>query len=322
MQIFRCPACSAPLYFRNSVCRCGEAVAFDPDAQEMRVGAEFCANRERIGCNWIAEEGDLCRSCAMTEVVPDVREPDNVPLWAQTELSKRWMLANLARWGWFTSSDTGRRPVFRLLSEQTATGQASVIMGHADGTITINVSEASEAVRAERREQLGELYRTMIGHMRHEMAHFLQLRLAEDPDFLEGFRALYGDERADYGEALKRHYADPGAPGEDHITSYATSHPHEDWAETIAHLLHLTDLLDSAAAAGLSLGTGGPPPGYDAYAETSCESLLSYAIPITIAVNHVNRAVNLPDLYPFVLPQGVRDKLSFAHGHLRIAPMV
>lgn len=316
MQIFKCPACATPLYFHNTTCACGQQVTFDPDRQEMQADGPFCANRGRIGCNWVAESRGFCRSCAMTETVPDLDAPENLPLWTRTELAKRWMLANLARWGWFTPSDPGRRPVFRLLSEQTAGGAAKVTMGHADGTITINVTEASDAVRAERQEQLGELYRTMLGHMRHEMAHFLFVRLSENDAFLERFRDLFGDERADYGEALKAHYANPGVADETHITDYATSHPHEDWAETIAHLLHLVDLLDSAVSAGLSLSDG-PGRGYDAYGEPESGALIDRSIALSIAVNHVNRAVDLPDLYPFVVPVGVRAKLAFAYGHLR-----
>ena len=316
MQVFSCPVCGSPVYFHNLACRCGQAVAFDPERQAMRIDLPFCSHRDDISCNWVAETGGFCRSCAMTVIVPDLREADNLPLWDRTEQAKRWMLANLSRWGWFGQSDTGPRPVFRLLSEVTAAGDARVVMGHANGTITINVTEASEPVRAHRQEKMGELYRTMIGHMRHEMAHFLFLRLSGKDGFLPGFRALFGDERADYGQALRAHYANPAPPDEDHITSYARSHPHEDWAETIAHLLHLVDFLDSATLTRLTLPDG-PAPGYDAYAETETERLLTSAIALSIAVNHVNRALDLPDLYPFVLGQGVRKKLAFAHRHLK-----
>ena len=105
--------------------------------------------------------------------------------------------------------------------------------------------------------------------------------------------------------------------GDFHITGYATSHPHEDWAETLAHLMHLTDILDSAAASGLSWPEGPPLP-YDAYAEADTERLVTLAIDLTLAINHVNRALDLPDLYPFVLAAPVREKLAFAHGALRI----
>ena len=317
MQIFQCPACAAPVYFHNLACGCGTAVAFDPEAQRMQSGGQFCANRDEIGCNWLAETDGLCRSCAMTETVPDLAEPDNHPLWTRSELAKRWVIANLGRWGWFNHADTGARPVFRMLSEQTLTGETNVTMGHADGLITINVSEASDPVLAKRQEDLGELYRTMTGHMRHEIAHFLFLRLAESVGFTNEFRALFGDERADYGAALDAHYKAPRPAGHDHITSYATAHPHEDWAETIAHLLHLVDLADSADAAGLSLH-GDRPQGYDAYADTQTEALVTRAVAISISVNHVNRALDLPDVYPFILPDGVRRKFAFAHAHLML----
>ena len=318
MQIFRCPACGDPLYFDNLTCGCGTEVAFDPDAQAMVAADAPCANRGQIDCNWVTDGGDdgLCRSCAMTGTVPDLTAEGNLALWAKAEAAKRYMLAGLARWGWFGPGDPGGRPVFRMLSEETRTGPAKITMGHADGEITINVTEASEAVLSRRQEELGELYRTMLGHMRHETAHFLHIRLSEDPGFVKGFRDLFGDERADYGEALQRHYEGPKPADDDFVTSYATAHPHEDWAETLAHLMHLTDMLDSGSAAGLTL-PGGPPPGTDAYAIADTDRLVTDAVALSIAANHVNRAMDLPDLYPFVLGEGVRRKLAFAHGHLR-----
>lgn len=317
MQIFYNPNRSGPIYFHNLTCGNGQTVYFDPEIQMMLAEATPCSNRTDIACNWIAETDGLCRSCAMTETVPDLREQQNLPLWEMSEFSKRWVLANLGRWGWFTDADPGPRPVFRMLSEKSLAGAEDVIMGHADGIITINVTEASEAVLAKRQEDLGELYRTMTGHIRHEIAHFLFLRLAEDPAFLDGFRALFGDERADYGAALKAHYENPRPAGPDHITSYATAHPHEDWAETVAHLLHLVDLIDSAAAAQLSLPDG-LMPGYDAYADADTETLITHAVNVSIAVNHVNRALDLSDVYPFIIPEGVRKKFAFAHRYLRL----
>ncbi|MFD1342739.1 zinc-binding metallopeptidase family protein [Litorisediminicola beolgyonensis] len=319
MQVFTCPLCAADLYFHNTVCNCGHEIVFNPGSQTMIAATDTCANRDRIGCNWRTEGDALCRACETTETVPDLGASENLGRWRETEQVKRRMFANLARWGWFTPGDPGARPVFRLLSEETASGAAQVTMGHADGLITINVSEADEATRAQRQEDMGELYRTMLGHLRHETAHFLFVRLSEQPEFLDAFRALFGDEREDYGAALKAHYADPDAPGSDHVSSYATAHPHEDWAETVAHLLHLVDLLDSAVAVSIA-GPDLPGPGYDAYADSDTDALIERAISVSIAVNHVNRALDLPDLYPFVLRDGVRTKLAFAHRWLRHGP--
>lgn len=316
MQIFACPACGARLYFHNAACPNGHAVRFDPDRNVMVEDGHDCSNRNVIGCTWRADIlGTLCPSCAMTEVVPDLRDAANHDDWARTEFAKRWVLANLARWNWFTSADPGPRPQFRLLSERTAEGETPVTMGHADGLITINAIEASEAVRVVRRDDLGERYRTMVGHIRHELAHFLFLRLSADATFLDQARTLFGDERADYGEALERHYADPAKAGDAHVTSYATAHPHEDWAETTAHLLHLVDLLDSASAAGLGLDGKAWPT--DAYATEDGHALISHATDAALAINHVNRALDLPDLYPFTLGNVARDKLSFVHRWLR-----
>ncbi|TRD16684.1 zinc-binding metallopeptidase family protein [Palleronia caenipelagi] len=320
MQIFRCPTCGARLYFGNLQCRCGQAVAFDPDRQMVEVAGSTCANRTRIACDWRDDRRGLCRSCAMTRTVPDLTAGDNLRLWSATEQAKRWMLAGLARWGWCTDADAGPRPVFHLLSEETRSGPANVVMGHASGVITINVTEASEPVLVQRRAEFGELYRTMLGHMRHEMAHYLFDRLAAERDgFPEAFRAIFGDERADYGAALSAHYASPRDPGGTHISAYATAHPHEDWAETIAHLLHLVDLLDSALAAGMRV-PGLPEGVYDAYADLNAGAMLAHAVEVSIAGNHLNRAMDLPDLYPFVLTPQVRAKLAFAHGALRQGP--
>ena len=67
---------------------------------------------------------------------------------------------------------------------------------------------------------------------------------------------LFGDERPDYDEALRRHYAE-GAPPDwqaRHISAYAATHPWEDWAETFAHYLHITDTLEMVHALNFPLG--------------------------------------------------------------------
>lgn len=328
MRIFSCPACRQTLFFENLRCVCGAEVAFDPEAAVFVAADRTCANRAAIGCNWMAAEpapgleaGALCRSCAMTEIIPQTFQADNQALWARAEAAKRWVLANLARWGWLASGDPGPRPRFHLLSEAVRGGEAPITMGHDSGLVTINVTEADPAEIVRRQAEMGEPYRTMVGHFRHELAHYLFERLAEDAAFAAAFRALFGDERADYGAALKRHYEDgpPEGWAERHVTSYASAHPHEDWAETAAHLLHLADMADSAEAAGLAMD-GTPQPGWDAYAERDAERLVGLAAGLGLAFNHVNRSMGLSDIYPFVLPPAAREKLAFAHARLAAGP--
>lgn len=322
MRIFSCPSCGGEVNFSNTDClACGQPLHFDIAVGDFVAAGADCANRPAIGCNWVAGDSGLCWSCAMTRVIPETMEGENRLHWAKSETAKRRVLAQLGRWGWFTPADTGRLPVFRMLSEVTSDGPRDVVMAHGDGEITINVTEADVLERMERREELGEKLRTMIGHIRHEIAHFLFLRLCDAPDFLPAFRALMGDETADYAAALARHY-DAGPPegwGAAHVTPYASAHPHEDWAETLAHLLHLVDIIDCAVAAGWTSAEA--PAGYDAYAEPDGQKVITLGADYAMGVNHINRSIGLGDIYPFVLTDGVRDKLAFVHGWLGAGPV-
>ncbi|MCC5973676.1 MAG: putative zinc-binding metallopeptidase [Rubellimicrobium sp.] len=327
MQIFSCPACEARLYFDSLAClACGQVVALDPFAARMvpgggGAGAGACDQRGVIGCNWTSASGNRdagarCLSCATTRTIPDPGVARNAHDWQQAEAAKRWVLWGLMRLGWFGPTDRGPLPVFDMVAEQTAGGAVQVTIRHADGVITLNVSEADPARVALRQAELGELYRTMMGHLRHEIAHFLFWRLGVDGGFLNEFRARFGDERTDYGKALEAHYANPRPPGETHISGYATAHPHEDWAETAAHALHLFDIAHSFDAAGLRLGDRGGRL-RDADGASDPLALIEHAAEIGLALNHVNRAMGLADLYPFVLPPAVRGKLAFALAALR-----
>jgi hypothetical protein len=315
MRIFSNPAGPGSLFFDNLATADGVAVAYDPQARAFSTLPPFCANREILSCNWIADGASgLCRSCAMTTLAPDPTAPDATAYWAQTEAAKRWVLDNLGRWNWFRPEDPGARPLFHMLAE----GRTPVQMGHAEGVVTISVAEADPVVRTTRRQALEEPYRTMIGHMRHEISHMLWWRLSLRQDFLDDFRAMFGDERTDYAAALKRHYEE-GPPVDwkrRYLTSYASSHPHEDWAETAAHLLHLTDIADSFVAAGMS-SPQLPGSGWDPYAEPDADRLIFVAASVTVGVNHVNRSMGLSDLYPFVLSDAARRKLAFAQDWLR-----
>jgi hypothetical protein len=197
----------------------------------------------------------------------------------------------------------------------TAAPTAHVLTGHNNGVITINIAEADDAEREKRRVKLREPYRTLLGHFRHEGGHYFWDRLVKGSAWLQKFRAAFGDERCDYGAALDRHYKE-GPPAdwqECFVSAYASVHPWEDWAETWAHFLHMTDTLETAAACGLSLRPRRRDepalPKIRADARASFDSLMEDWFALTYVLNNLNRGLGHPDAYPFVLPTAAIDKL-------------
>lgn len=326
MQLFECPSCSATVFFDSTVCeKCQAELGYAPGTASIVPNGSPCSNRHRIGCNWQVQavQSDHCDACRLTTVIPDTSTPENLKLWARSEAAKRWVLTNLAGWGWFDRTDSGPRPQFHLLSEQTRQGKRRVSMGHKNGVVTINVVEADPIVRATRREQFNEPFRTMIGHFRHELAHYLFLqRLSSQPDFIEEFRALMGDERISYDAAIADYYDIGPADGwqQSFVTEYASSHPHEDWAETFAHLLHLTDIADTFISVGFS-SVDVADKNFSPYRAKDADLLLSFATELTIGLNQLNRSMGLSDIYPFVLTPAVREKIGFVHKWVAAGPV-
>jgi hypothetical protein len=196
-----------------------------------------------------------------------------------------------------------------------------VFTGHSDGLITINIAEADDPFREKLRKQLNEGYRTVLGHFRHEIGHYYWDRLVKESDWLPAFRNVFGDESYDYGEAVKRHYAQ-GSPNnwpDYYVSAYATMHPWEDWAETWAHYMHLVDTLETAQSYGLVLRAkpeGGPRAPTVSARQVDFEDfdeLIAAWLPITVALNSLNRSMGVIDPYPFVLVDAVLDKLRFVH---------
>ena len=173
---------------------------------------------------------------------------------------------------------------------------------------------------------MAEPYRTLLGHFRHEVGHHYWERLIKGRPRLEGFRALFGDETQDYGAALDRHYAEGPPPNwrDSFISAYASTHPWEDWAETWAHYLHIVDTLETAHTYGLRVR---PEVGddknlaakidFDPFDEPDLDIIVQGWLPLTFAVNSLNRSMGQPDLYPFVLTPAVIEKLRFVHDVVR-----
>jgi hypothetical protein len=306
---------------------CGTTLGFDPDAGLItgRQGRVPCANAVLVGCNWLLTSGDspgeLCRSCRLTRTRPDDADlaPDSPTAKALSaaEAAKRRLVFQLLELGLGVLPHDGERGLaFDLLS-----GAAEpVVIGHADGVVTIDLAEGDDAHREQRRRELAEPYRTMLGHLRHETGHYFWTVLVEPgPAQLESFRSLFGDERSDYGEALRRHYEQdpPDEWVDDYVSAYATAHPWEDWAETFAHYLHIRDTVQTTAAFGMLIT--GPRLEPELMAAPSLElgdrfeDILDDWLPLTYALNAVNRSMGRDDLYPFVLSPAVVTKLAFVH---------
>jgi len=214
---------------------------------------------------------------------------------------------------------------FEFLADPEDPNADPVLTGHFQGLITIHIAEADDAERERRRHAMGEPYRTLLGHFRHEIGHYYWDRLVQqNPDRLEPFRTLFGDERQDYQQSLDAHYAngpmDPSAAADrGYISAYAAAHPWEDWAETFAHYLHLADVLETAHACGLSLAPfRESEPRFQADRRftpndlhRTFETRVDEWRALSYLHNNLNRSMGLPDGYPFILTPGVLEKLRF-----------
>jgi hypothetical protein len=344
MKIFHCDHCQQLVFFENVSCvKCGRALAYLPDAIDIaslepaedsiwqtRVGKAYrlCDNytKEKV-CNWAvpAETSEvLCESCRMTCVIPDLSVVGNREKWYRLEVAKRRLIYSLRRlnlpFGNTAGCESGLR--FEFLADSPQPDGEKVLTGHNNGRVTINLAEADDAQREQRRLAMHEPYRTLLGHFRHEIGHYYWGRLIDGSDLIEPFREFFGDERQDYAQALKRHY-DQGPPVDwrvHYVSAYAGTHPWEDWAETWAHYLHITDALETAAASGLWLQPErrdepalSPNAGLREGRPASFDRLMENWFPLTYLVNNLNRGLGMPDGYPFVLSPTAIDKLRFVH---------
>jgi hypothetical protein len=354
VKAFACPRCGQLVFFENVQClRCRAGLGFDPERREMVLVDDVgvpdgagrglspgyrCRDQELAACNWVLpqpEAGALCQSCRLTRTRPNDADLDDAhvaELFVRAEAAKRRLVFQLLE---LAVPLTSRReyPEAGLAFDFLVDKGSPITIGHADGVITIDLAESDDSYRERLRARLDEPYRTMLGHLRHEVGHYYwDVLVSPDDDVLGQFRGLFGDERSDYQKALERHYeagAPPGWAG-DHVSAYAAAHPWEDWAETWAHYLHIRDTLQTAASHGVIVT--GPrfsakpaDPRVDARLEPSLmasptldpqsdfDDILADWLPLTYALNAINRSMGKDDLYPFVLSPKVVEKLRFVH---------
>ncbi|MBX9932876.1 MAG: putative zinc-binding peptidase [Methylobacterium sp.] len=345
MKLFQCQACGNILYFENRTCqRCGHRLAYLPETGTLSAleplgghdwrpltlperPSRFCVNAAYDACNWLVPPGsseEFCLACRHNGTIPNVSDPSQLQGWRQIENAKHRLFYTLLRWNLplrTRSEDPTHGLVFHFLSDPPAAGP-KVMTGHDDGVITIALVEADDAEREKRRRAMGEPYRTLMGHFRHEIGHHYWDLLVRDGGVLDACRAMFGDDSQDYEDALKRHYAGGTPPDwQDHyVSAYATTHPWEDFAETWAHYLHIVDTLEMASAFGMqvrplldSSGALAARVGFDPYEADSIQQVVDAWLPFVFAINSVNRAMGQADLYPFVLAPPVIAKLGFIH---------
>jgi hypothetical protein len=350
MRFFACQVCGQVLSFENTRCeRCRHVLGYvvpshDLSALEPRGDQwealvapgrrwRFCANAAEGGCNWLVEADSastFCLACRHYRTIPNLADARNRSRWLRVEAAKRRLFYSLLRLRLplATRAEDPEGLAFDFLADphEGLRSDPLVMTGHDNGLITLNLAEADDSERERRRIGLGEAYRTLLGHFRHEVGHYFWDRLVRDDASIEAFRALFGDERADYETALRNHYAN--GPRDDwqgsFVSAYARAHPWEDFAETFAHYLHMIDTLDTAHGFNLTVrpAAGGflaAAIDFDAYLTEAFDRLIEAWLPVAFALNELNRSMGLNDPYPFVLGPAAIEKLAFVHRRIRDA---
>ncbi|MCB1692597.1 MAG: putative zinc-binding peptidase [Pseudomonadales bacterium] len=344
MRSFNCQVCGQQIYFENTQClRCLHTLGFLPDRLDMVAleprsdglwapagedGALYKPCRNTVdwqNCNWLIpadSEAEYCESCDLNATIPDLSAPGNRDYWITLEKGKRRLVYSLKRLGLPIVSkkqDEKRGIAFEFLrSGVPGDNDDQVMTGHINGLITVNVHEADDLERERIRLNLNEVYRTVLGHFRHEIGHYYWWRYVHRSSLIRKFRKLFGDERSDYDACIATYYQTGPLPNwqTSFVSAYASSHPWEDWAECFAHYLTIVDSMDTAQAFGVVLAvdrTRNLFPMEDAYHADSFDNMLEQWLPLTFAMNSINRSAGQRDLYPFVLPGPAIAKLRFVH---------
>lgn len=328
MRDFLCRKCGQRLTFENSRClRCQSALGFHlPSRAILPLDADMtatvgdavwrtCGNRSLAQCNWLvdaSEPSSLCLSCRLTRTRPNDGEVKALAAFATAETNKRRVVMELTELG-LPLVGRDADPVRGLAFDLLSSASHKVFTGHANGLITLDLAEGDDVHREQLRVSMDEPYRTLIGHFRHEVGHYYQMVLVGDGVRRPGFEELFGDPDQDYQAALGRHYAQ-GPPADwqrSFVSSYATMHPAEDWAETFAHYLHIRDTLDTAAA--FAMAPAGAALTSDLRGAVGFDQIIKWWLPLSWSLNQINRSMGHRDLYPFVLPEAVLRKMRFVH---------
>lgn len=349
MAPYQCPNCAHVLHLEARICTaCFFTLSYDPETDAfLFLGDKATSWRDRAGtthdvrvcannneyevCNWVVPVTDdqpFCRACRYNRMIPDLSGPQVPQRWGKIEAAKRRLIQQLIalRLPCETMAEAAAKGSFGLAFEflydpvGEESGNIQITTGHEAGLITLNILEADDAQREAMRNRLGEPYRTLLGHFRHEIGHYYWERLIEgDAERLAACRSLFGDDRISYEEMRQWHYSRDGSAAwtTDYVSAYAAMHPWEDFAETFAHLLHIKDALATIGGFGMRLARWPgkdmePAIEFDAYTADT-QTLIQEWEPFAFAENAVNRSMGLPDFYPFSLSDAIVKKLDFVN---------
>jgi len=275
---------------------------------------------------------EYCFACLFNNTIPNLAVAEHLPLWKKMETAKRralYTLKGLPVTLENIQQNSTSGLVFNFCVDSDAKdhfvsalpNQNKVMTGHDSGNITINLAEADDVAISRTRLEMGEQYRTLLGHFRHELGHYyFDQLIANDPAKSAACKQIFGDHEYSYEESLKRHY-DQGPPAnwrQEFISEYATMHPWEDWAETWAHYMHIIDTLETLANYNITLEINNKNLLNDDQVlvepdQNSFTDLLRTWMEFSVILNSLNRSMGLQDAYPFVLSEPVREKLKFIH---------
>lgn len=347
MVVFQCSNCANTIFFENTICEnCGNNLGFLEYSFSMiskspsvnfyvdGISYDYCQNYEHDVCNWLVESSSrekMCIACEVNRTVPDLNVVGNIQKWKKIEIAKHRLIYGLRRFDLPIVSKTANPEsglCFDFKGKQIGSGTSKGIKtGHFQGIITLDISEADPVHREYMKSEMDERYRTLLGHFRHEIGHYYwQVLVQANMDVIHEFRISFGDERKDYSRSLNDYYQ-AGPPSNWHmnfISEYASSHPWEDWAETWAHYLHLIDTLETAFSYGMSISPrlrNAYPlemeANFDPYIEKDFDRIIASYIPLSSAMNSINRSMGLPDLYPFTFNPSIINKFRFIHNLIK-----
>lgn len=336
MRIFHCDRCGSAVPFSGQTCAsCDAQLGYNSEQREIRVldptddptvfvidGDERplwrCLNAA-WGCNWmtpVADGSSWCRSCQLTRGRPDAERTVAIEAWMAAEEAKRRLVHQLDEFAMPIEIRSSTAPDGLAFDLVHLPGEGG-ITGHLEGIVTLDLAETDEQHREDLRRRLGEPFRSVIGHLRHEIGHHYWGRLVGQTNEINQFRRLFGDERDDYARAVENHYA-VGSQWDAtrFVSAYAASHPLEDWAETFAHYLHIVDALGTAVAHDLVAPDRAARLAPHQIASLRFTEVLDAWNPIDDAINAIAETLGAPPVYPFH-PRGlVVDKLDFVHDQI------